>query len=249
MFSDEALTGIIYSAIAGTATSIGAFPFLFFKKGVSRKMLDIFLGFAAGVMLAATAFSLVVPSIEIGGPIRFIVGFILGGIFIDLMDKFSPHEHLIKGYEGPLEKGKISKIWLFVIAITLHNFPEGMAVGVGAFTPEAIVIALAIGLQNIPEGAAVTASLIGAGYKPGKSFLVSFGTGMVELVGGIIGAVLITFSKPLLPYAMAFAGGAMLYVISDEVIPETHSGGFERLSTYSIVAGFVLMTLFDVLLG
>ncbi|AKI96485.1 ZIP family metal transporter [Kosmotoga pacifica] len=244
-----ALKGIVYSSFAGLATTIGGIPFLLWRKKVNRKTLDMLLGFAAGVMLAATAFSLVVPSIEIGGPVRFVIGFFLGAVFVYLMDKFSPHEHLIKGYEGPLSHAKVSKIWLFVIAITLHNFPEGMAVGVGAFSKEALVIAVAIGIQNIPEGAAVSASLTGAGYKAGTTFLITLLTGVVEIIGGIFGALLMVIARPLLPYAMAFAGGAMLYVISDEVIPETHSGGYELLSTYSLIFGFILMTLLDNMLG
>jgi len=234
-----AFKGILYSSIAGMATTLGGIPFLLWRKEVRRKALDMLLGFAAGVMLAATAFSLVVPSIELGGPLRFGVGFL----------KFAPHEHLIKGYEGPLPHSKLAKIWLFVIAITIHNFPEGMAVGVGAFTKEAITIAVAIGIQNIPEGAAVAASLTGAGYKRGKTFWITFLTGAVEVAGGLVGALLIVIAQPLLPYAMAFAGGAMLYVISDEVIPETHSGGFELLSTYSLIFGFIIMTLLDNILG
>ncbi|MBO8166215.1 MAG: ZIP family metal transporter [Kosmotoga sp.] len=244
-----ALKGILYSSIAGMATALGGIPFLLWRKEVNRKALDMLLSFAAGVMLAATAFSLVVPSIELGGPLKFVVGFLLGGIFVHIMDKFAPHEHLIKGYEGPLPHSKLAKIWLFVIAITIHNFPEGMAVGVGAFTKEAITIAVAIGIQNIPEGAAVAASLTGAGYKRGKTFWITFLTGAVEVAGGLVGALLIVIAQPLLPYAMAFAGGAMLYVISDEVIPETHSGGFELLSTYSLIFGFIIMTLLDNILG
>lgn len=244
-----ALKGILYSSIAGMATALGGIPFLLWRKEVSRKTLDVLLGFAAGVMLAATAFSLVVPSINLGGPLQFIVGFTLGAVFVHMMDKFTPHEHLIKGYEGPLSYSKMAKIWLFIIAIAIHNFPEGMAVGVGAFTKEAIVIAVAIGVQNIPEGAAVAASLTGAGYKRGRTFLITFLTGAIEIIGGLIGALLIVIARPLLPYAMAFAGGAMLYVISDEIIPETHSGGFELLSTYALVIGFVVMTLLDNLLG
>ncbi|HNR80171.1 MAG TPA: ZIP family metal transporter [Mesotoga infera] len=246
---NPALKGILYSLVAGLATTLGALPFMAMKKGISRRTLDILLGFAAGVMLSATAFSLVVPSIELGGPLRFVIGFALGAIFVDIMDKLAPHEHLIKGYEGPLEHSKVSKIWLFVIAITLHNFPEGMAVGVGAFTTEALVIAVAIGVQNIPEGAAVMASLVGAGYKPTRALRISFLTGMVEVVGGLLGAILISVARPLLPYAMAFAGGAMLFVISDEVVPETHSGGFERASTFSLIFGFIVMALLDNILG
>jgi len=156
--------GLIYSSVAGISTVLGAMPFLLFNKVASQKLIDAFLGFAAGVMLAASAFSLVVPSIELGGVLRFTIGFVLGGILVDVMDKILPHEHFTKGHEG-IDAKRLKTIWLFIIAITIHNLPEGMAVGVGGFTPQALTIAIAIGLQNIPEGAAVAASLMSAKYK------------------------------------------------------------------------------------
>ncbi len=240
--------GIIYSAVAGMATGLGALPFLFVKKMADERFIESSLGFAAGVMLAASAFSLVIPSMELGGPVRFAVGFMLGGLVVDLIDKFVPHEHFTKGHEG-LESTKLKGIWLFVMAITIHNFPEGMAVGVSGFTPHAFSVALAIGIQNIPEGAAVAASLINAKYTPVKAFLISFLTGLVEVIGGSVGAIITRFSSVLMPYLMALAAGAMVFVISDEIIPETHLKGRERLTTYWILIGFTCMAVLDLIFG
>lgn len=240
--------GIVYSAIAGMATGLGALPFLLIKKKVNERFIDSALGFAAGVMLAASAFSLVIPAMEMGGPIRFAIGFMLGGLMVDLIDKFVPHEHFTKGHEG-LESRRLKGIWLFVIAITIHNFPEGMAVGVSGFTPHAFSIALAIGIQNIPEGAAVAASLINAKYTPLKAFSISFLTGLVEIVGGLFGAIVVSFSSILMPYLMALAAGAMIFVISDEILPETHLKGKERLTTYWVLVGFMCMAVLDLILG
>ncbi|SDH66374.1 zinc transporter, ZIP family [Fervidobacterium changbaicum] len=206
------------------------------------------MGMAAGIMLAASAFSLAGPSLEIGGALRFIVGFLFGAIAVDLLDKFSPHEHFLKGHEG-MDSKKLAKIWLFVIAITIHNFPEGMAVGISGFTPEALSVAIAIGTQNIPEGAATMVALMNAGYSIRYSLFITFLTGVVEMMGGIFGAGLILISKNLLPYMLAFAAGAMVFVVSDEVIPETHLRGNERLSTYFLIFGFLIMSVLDVVLG
>ncbi len=240
--------GLIYSSVAGISTVLGAIPFLLFNKVASQKLIDAFLGFAAGVMLAASAFSLVVPSIELGGVLRFAIGFVLGGILVDVMDKILPHEHFTKGHEG-IDAKRLKTIWLFIIAITIHNLPEGMAVGFGGFTPQALTIAIAIGLQNIPEGAAVAASLMSAKYKKSSIFSITLFTSVVEALGGLLGVTLISFAKGLLPYLLALAAGAMIFVISDEVIPETHLKGEERLTTYWILIGFIVMTALDVLLG
>lgn len=240
--------GLIYSSVAGISTVLGAIPFLFFNKTASKKLIDAFLGFAAGVMLAASAFSLAMPSIELGGVLRFSLGFVLGGVLVDVMDKILPHEHFTKGHEG-IDAKRLKTIWLFIIAITIHNLPEGMAVGVGGFTPHALTIAIAIGLQNIPEGAAVAASLLSVGYKRSSIFSITLFTGLVEAVGGLLGVLLISLAKGLLPYLLALAAGAMVFVISDEVIPETHLKGEERLTTYWILVGFMLMTMLDVVLG
>ena len=242
------LLGFLLSAAAGSATGIGAVPFLFLKKSISQRSINSALGFAAGVMLAASAFSLVVPSMEMGGPWRFIVGFLLGGVAVDLADRFIPHEHFIKGHEG-LDSKRLKAIWLFVIAITIHNFPEGVAVGVGAFTPNSYSIALAIGIQNIPEGMAVAASLLNIGYSPIKAFFVALLTGMVEILGGLTGVMVMSISTKVLPYMMSLAAGAMIFVISDEVVVETHTGGNERLSTYFLLTGFALMAVLDLVMG
>ncbi len=239
---------LVLTTVAGAATGLGALPFLFFRKGANQRLIDGLMGFAAGIMLSATAFSLVIPSFEIGGLWPFLIGFLLGALFVDLVDHYSPHEHFLKGREGPDFK-KASKIWLFVIAIAIHNFPEGMAVGVGAFSDQAESIAWAIGIQNLPEGAAVAVALINAKYKPTIAFLVAALTGAVEILGGLIGVAVLSISSALLPYMLAFAGGAMLFVISDEVIVETHANGNQRMATYCLIGGFVLMTIFDVLLG
>lgn len=240
--------GIIYSGVAGITTVVGAIPFLLLGRVVRQKTIDVFLGFAAGVMLAASAFSLALPSIELGGPLRFAIGFLIGGILVDVMDKLLPHEHFTKGHEG-MDVKRLKTIWLFIIAITIHNFPEGMAVGVGGFTPHALTIAIAIGLQNIPEGAAVAASLMSANYKKSSIFFITLFTGLVEFVGGFLGVLLVSFAESLLPYLLALAAGAMVFVISDEVIPETHLKGAERITTYWLLIGFVLMTILDVILG
>ncbi|SHN54551.1 zinc transporter, ZIP family [Fervidobacterium gondwanense DSM 13020] len=240
--------GVVLSSLAGITTVVGAIPLLVFHKHFGEKLIDALLGMAAGIMLAASAFSLAGPALEIGGGIRFSVGFLLGALLVDLFDKFSPHEHFLKGHEGA-ELRRLAKIWLFVIAITIHNFPEGMAVGISGYTPEAIDVAIAIGAQNIPEGAATMVALMNAGYSVRTSLLVTLLTGIVEVIGGIFGAGLILISQKLLPYMLAFAAGAMVFVVSDEVIPETHLRGNERLSTYFLIFGFLVMSVLDVLLG
>ncbi|MCR4432071.1 MAG: ZIP family metal transporter [Tepidanaerobacteraceae bacterium] len=245
-YSSPVYRGIILSILAGMATGLGALPLLFIRKRFSGGIIDASLGFAAGVMLAATAFSLVLASIEEGGLIPMIVGMAAGVLFVDRMDKMIPHDHFVKGHEGP-GMSRLRKIWLFVFAIIIHNFPEGLAVGVGGFSKHAYSLAFAIGAQNIPEGLAVAAALIAAEYSPGYAVFIAFLSGLAEPVGGMLGAGLVGISSSVLPYALAFAGGAMLFVISDEVIPETHSGDHQRLATFSLVSGFILMTILDTL--
>jgi ZIP family zinc transporter len=246
--------GILASVAVGFSTALGALP-VFFTRKISARTMDGMLGFAAGVMLAATSFSLIIPSIEKGGggikgAAITVLGILLGGIFLDLVDKFSPHIHSIKGKEG--RKSSLQKIWLFIIAITIHNFPEGLAVGVGFGDGDytnGISLAIGISLQNIPEGLAVSLSLLRENYSLGKTFLVALLTGLVEPVGGILGVVLAQVAKPVLPLGLAFAAGAMLFVISDEIIPETHSRGFHRVATYGVLIGFVVMMFLDTALG
>jgi len=255
------LYGLGASTAAGLATGVGALPGLYFRN-LSRRTLDALLGFAAGVMLAATAFSLIVPGVEYGEAIYgsrvwavavMVGGMLFGAVFLDRCDKWLPHEHFFKGHEGP--PSSLRKTWLFVLAITLHNFPEGLAVGVGfgGGTAESIrqgtSLALGIGLQNMPEGLAVILPLMREGYSPAKALWIAAATGLVEPVAGVLGAALVSIFAPLLPFGMAFAAGAMLFVISDEIIPETHRGGFERIATFGLMIGFVVMMAMDILLG
>ncbi len=239
----------------GLMTALGAVP-VFFTKNVSQKLLDVMLGFAAGIMLSATCFSLVMPSIEYGGgDFKAVMitsaGIVLGAFIIDMIDKFSPHEHLIdKRREGV--SSSLSQIWLFIIAITIHNFPEGMATGVGFGTEnigDGLALALGIGIQNMPEGLAVALSLMREKYSVKYAFIVAALTGLVEPVGAVLGFGLVNIFKPVLPVVLASAAGAMLFVICDEIIPETHSKGYEREATYGIIFGFVIMMVLDILLG
>lgn len=247
--SNLILLGFLASLAAGLATGVGALPVLFVKRP-SKRYLDLMLGFAAGVMLAATAFSLLIPAIEDGGAWVAVGGLLFGALILHLIDRFIPHEHFIRGHEGP--SSRLRKIWLFVIAITIHNFPEGLAVGVGfgggALGP-AIALAIGIGLQNMPEGLAVALPLVGEGYSRHRALFYATLTGLVEPIGGLIGVALVLIARPLLPWGLAFAAGAMLFVISDEIIPESHRNGHERLATFGVMIGFAVMMLLDVLLG
>jgi zinc transporter, ZIP family len=247
--------GLLASLLAGLATGVGGLP-VFFVRKISTRVRNVMLGFAAGVMLAATSFSLIVPAIEHGGggvsgATIAVIGILVGGIFLDLVDKYSPHRHFVKGPEGGPSPG-LTKIWLFVIAITIHNFPEGLAVGVGfggGDVSNGIVLAMGIGMQNIPEGLAVAVALRGEGFAPWKAFGVALLTGLVEPVGGMLGLFVVQYMQPVLPYGLAFAAGAMLFVISDEIIPETHRAGNERSATYAVLVGFCIMMFLDNTLG
>jgi ZIP family zinc transporter len=237
--------GLAASLIAGLATGAGALPVLFTKR-VSDRLLDVMLGFSAGVMLAATAFSLIVPAIDLGGPFVAVFGIILGALVLHLIDRFVPHFHPGLGAEGPASG--LSKVWLFVLAITIHNFPEGLAVGVSFGSGDmaaGFVIAMAIGLQNMPEGLAVALPMVRAGYSRRKSLLYATLTGLVEPLGGLLGVALVAICIPILPWGLSFAAGAMLFVVSDEMIPESHRKGFEREATFGLIAGFVVMMLLD----
>jgi zinc transporter, ZIP family len=248
--------GILASALAGLATGVGALPALFFKN-VSHRILNTMLGGAAGVMLAATSFSLIVPGIEHGNQIWpgygvyvVVFGMLFGALVLDRIDKWIPHEHFIMGHEGP--SSSLKRIWLFVIAITIHNFPEGLAVGVGFGGGDiagGTSLAIGIGLQNMPEGLAVALPLITLGYSRRYAVVVATLTGLVEPIGGLLGVVSVTLFHPILPFGLAFAAGAMLFVISDEIIPETHSKGKSRLATFGVMIGFVVMMALDNLLG
>ncbi|TCO76956.1 ZIP family metal transporter [Marinisporobacter balticus] len=249
------LVGFIASVAAGCATGLGALP-IFFTKNISHRALDALLGFAAGVMLAATSFSLIIPAIEAGGggvkgATITLVGILFGGIFLDLIEKYSPHVHLMEG-EKIQHQSSLLKVWLFIIAITLHNFPEGLAVGVGFGNGDianGISLTMGIGLQNMPEGLAVALALIREKYPTSKAFFIALLTGLVEPIGGLFGVALVQIARPILPLGLSFAAGAMLFVISHEIIPETHKHGYERVATYGLLIGFVIMMFLDVTLG
>jgi ZIP family zinc transporter len=249
-------TGLLASFLAGLATGVGALPAIFFKN-VPDRVLNTALGGAAGVMLAASSFSLIVPGIEHGnllwpgyGVYVVAFGILLGAFCLDLVDRLLPHEHFILGREGP--SSRMKRIWLFIIAITIHNFPEGLAVGVGfggGDIANGTSLAIGIGLQNMPEGLAVALPLLGLGYSRLKAIGIATLTGLVEPVGGLLGVGAVTVFQPILPLGLAFAAGAMLFVISDEIIPETHAKGRSRLATFGIIIGFVIMMSLDNLLG
>ena len=239
------LMGIAGTMVTGLATGVGALPVLFTTR-VPERLLDALLGFAAGVMLAATAFSLIVPAIELGGIWPAMLGILMGALFLALLDALLPHAHFIKGAEGP--SSTLRRVWLLIIAITLHNFPEGLAVGVGFGAErlsDAIALMIAIGLQNMPEGLAVALPLVREGWPRGRALLYALGSGLAEPIAGLLGVVAVTAMQPLLPWGLAFAAGAMLYVVSDEIIPETHSRGFEAEGTWGVIVGFLVMMFLD----
>ena len=241
----------------GGATVFGTLlGFLF--KNISHKFSDIILSFAAGVMLAAAVLGLILPSLDYGGKyglLYTIAGVFTGAVCVNLFDRLVPHLHRLSGADQerhPAETQKLNKVLLFVTAIAIHNLPEGIAAGVGfgsGNNAEALTVAGGIALQNIPEGMVIIAPMLSAGIKPGRTFLVAAATGIVEVLGTLLGYFAVTVSTAILPFALAFAGGTMLYVISDEMIPETHAHGSERGATYSLLVGFCLMLVFDVLHG
>ncbi|MEM2110696.1 MAG: ZIP family metal transporter [Candidatus Bathyarchaeia archaeon] len=239
--------GSAASLLAGLATGAGALPVLFTRK-VSDRLLDVMLGFSAGVMLAATFFSLLVPAIDLAGVWVGVFGIILGAVALHLVDRFIPHFHPALGAEGL--SSRLSRVWLFALAITIHNFPEGLAVGVSFGSGDVttgLVVAMAIGLQNMPEGLAVALPLLREGYNRRRSIWYGTLTGLIEPVGGLLGVTLVSIFHPILPWALAFAAGAMLFVVSDEIIPESHRKGFERQATFGLVVGFIVMMLLDYL--
>ena len=236
----------------GGATVIGAVIGFFFKNA-SHKFSDIILSFAAGVMLSAAVLGLVLPAVEAGGLVPAIAGIFVGALCLNLMDKVVPHLHKLAGPD--LEEhhsSQLSKVLLFVMAIAIHNLPEGIAAGVGfgaGDNAQALMIAGGIALQNIPEGMVIIAPMLASGVSPRRTFLIAAMTGLVEVIGTFIGYLAVSVSTAILPFALAFAGGAMLYVVSDEMIPETHAHGAQRGATYALLAGFCVMLVTDVLLG
>ena len=250
---------VLWTALGvGGATVIGAgLGFLF--RNISHRFSDIVLSFAAGVMLAAAVFGWILPSLEVQSGkwsvLVTVAGVFLGAVCINLMDKLVPHLHRLSGVEEelhPEQTTRLNRVLLFVMAIAIHNLPEGIAAGVGFGTGDtngALLIAGGIALQNIPEGMVIIAPMLAAGMGRGRTFLIALMTGVVEVVGTLLGYFAVQLSTAILPLALAFAGGTMLYVISDEMIPETHAHGSQRGATYALLIGFCLMLVFDTLLG
>jgi zinc transporter, ZIP family len=252
------MAGSLASLVAGAATGLGALPLLGGRNWSDRTRV-LMLASAGGVMLGATVFSLCVPALEIvreqsGSELRAAIvvalGILLGAFGIWLLHGVTPHQHFSKEPEGP-HANRWGRHTLFVLAISLHNLPEGMSVGVAyAANPDAgLAVVLGIALQNIPEGFAVAAAMQADGASIAKSMGVSLLSGLIEPIGGVMGAVAVGLSSAFLPWGLSLAAGAMLYVISGEIIPETHEGGREQLATLSLVAGFVVMMVLDVVLG
>ena len=252
---------VFWTAIGvGGATVVGALiGFLF--KNVTHKFSDIVLSFAAGVMLAAAVFGLIEPSLShgverygLGWALAIAIGGIfLGALCLNFTDKLVPHLHRMVGADQESHKSEsLNKVLLFVMAIAIHNLPEGIAAGVGfgsENTAQALIIAGGIALQNIPEGLVIIGPMLAAGVSKKRTFLCAMATGLVEVVGTLIGYFAVWIAEVILPVALAFAGGTMLYVISDEMIPETHAHGGERGATYALLIGFCLMLAMDLLLA
>lgn len=258
----QALIGTIFT---WGLTALGAAG-VFLAKDINRKVLDVMLGFAAGVMIAASYWSLLAPAIEmsesqgIPGWMPAVIGFLAGGLSLYGIDKLLPHLHLgLPDSEIEGVKTSWHRSVLLVLAITLHNFPEGLAVGVAfgaaaagfpqATVASAIALAIGIGIQNFPEGLAVSAPLRREGLGRWKSFLYGQASGLVEPVAGVLGALAVLVVRPLLPYALAFAAGAMIFVVGEELIPESHQGSNGDLATIGLLFGFSVMMFLDVALG
>ncbi len=248
---------VLLTAIGvGGATIFGSLIGFIFKK-ISHKFSDIVLSFAAGVMMAAAVLGLILPSLDYGGKYGIIItvaGIFIGAVALNLLDKIVPHMHKIVGVDNEehINNNNLNKVLLFVMAIAIHNLPEGIAAGVGfgsGNTNDALLIAGGIALQNIPEGMVIIAPMLSAGISPRRTFVCAMLTGLVEVAGTLLGYFAVSVASFILPFALAFAGGTMLYVTSDEIIPETHAHGNERGATYALLAGFCLMLVSDVLLS
>jgi len=247
-----ALAATLFTAFA---TGAGALPVVFIRQ-ISDAARDSLLGFGAGVMLAASFFSLLAPALESAatvagstgsGVLMVALGISLGAVILMAADHWLPHEHFVKGREGGAASQDMG-LWLFVIAITLHNVPEGLAVGVAQGSGSGAALTAGIAIQNMPEGLIVAIALVTLGISRWKAAALALATGMAEPVGGLIGASAVNHAAAMLPMGLAFAAGAMLFVISHEIIPETHRNGNERVATIGLIGGFVLMMLFDTML-
>lgn len=238
----------------GGATVFGA-AMGFLIPDLSQKAQDIMMAFAAGVMLAAAIIGLLIPAVEITGKSGIWViglGIFTGAFFLNIMDKLTPHLHHISGVDKEVHNnGNINRVLLFVFAIALHNLPEGLAAGVsfgGGNVDNAIGVAVGIALQNVPEGMIIIAPMLASGMRRGRTFVIAAFTGLIEVIGTFIGYSAVSISSSILPFALSLAGGTMLYVIGDEMIPETHSNGNETAATYAMIAGFFLMLCMDLLI-
>ena len=261
---DPHMTGALLGGLfAAGATALGTIPAILTRQ-LSQRLIDTLMGFGAGVMLAATSFSLIIPALDtaadqgagswlaggiVGG------GIILGALGLLMIERVVPHEHFIKGIEGGAspeakteQATRLKRVWLFVTAIVLHNFPEGMAIGVSFAGPDLVgaqALAVGIAIQDIPEGFVVALALMSVGYSKGLALGVGVSSGLVEPIAAVLGVALIGFSVHLLPWGLAIAVGAMLFVISHEIIPESHRAGHESWATGGLIIGFVLMMLLD----
>ncbi len=248
---------VILTALGvGGATMLGA-VIGFVLKRIPHRWNDLILGFAAGVMLAAAVFGLIEPALSGGNWVRVLIvigGIFAGALFLHAMDALVPHLHSLTGVQEPqnLQSQSLNRVLLFVLAIAIHNLPEGVAAGVSfgtGNTADAISVAAGIALQNIPEGMVIIAPMLAAGVSRRRTLVIALCTGLVEVVGTFLGYFAAGISAAALPFALAFAGGTMLYVISDEMIPETHSHGYEKGATYALLIGFCVMLGMDVLIG
>ncbi|CAA9304244.1 MAG: Metal transporter, ZIP family [uncultured Lysobacter sp.] len=258
MTATPVMAALMGGLVAAAATAVGALP-VYFMRQVPARALDALLGFGAGVMLAASAFSLVLPGIEAataqgagpwaaGGLVG--VAILLGAGLVMLIENTLPHEHFIKGTEGR-HAHRLKRTWLFVFAICLHNLPEGLAIGV-AFANDlegGAALATGIAVQDLPEGLVVAVALLAAGYGRGRAVMVGVVSGLIEPVGAVLGASVVTASPLLLPFGLGFAAGAMLFVVSHEIIPESHRQGHEHYATGGLMIGFVVMMMLDTALG
>jgi ZIP family zinc transporter len=255
-------SALVGGSVAALATALGTLPVLFSQR-LPDRLQDTLFGFGAGVMLAASAFSLIIPGLQAARQVGVFGGgnwaaggvigsaILLGGAVLMLMDRVLPHEHFIKGREGQSAK-QLRRTWLFVFAIALHNVPEGLAIGVGYAANNGLradALATGIAIQDVPEGLVVAVALLAAGYSRVFAVLIGMASGLVEPLGAVLGAAVVGHSAMLLPWGLGFAAGAMLFVISHEIIPESHRKGHEAFATSGLMIGFVLMMLLDTALG
>ncbi len=260
------LQALLATTFTWSVTAAGA-AVVFLFRSFNRRVLDTMLGFAAGVMIAASFWSLLAPAIEMASEVNdgpkwapAAIGFMLGGLSLWILNKYLPHLHPgLKPEKTEGVKSKLQRSLLLVFAITLHNIPEGLAIGVafgaaygdlsGASLGGAIALTIGIGLQNFPEGTSVSVPLRREGYSRGRSFWFGQLSGIVEPIGGVVGALMVTHIRPLLPYALSYAAGAMIFVVVEELIPESQMERHRSLATLGAISGFTIMMILDVALG